>query len=133
MKRIFRHYLIDTLCLYAISQVASGMTFGGGVLTLLKAGVAVTLVSLLAKPIINLLLLPLNLITFGLFRWVASSVIIYIATLIVPAFKVSAFVFSGFSTKWLDIPSINFHGILAYVGFSFLLSLSTSFIYWLIK
>jgi uncharacterized membrane protein YvlD (DUF360 family) len=133
MKRILRHYIIDTLCLLAISKIATGIVFGNGIITILQAGIAVTAVSLIAKPIINLLLLPINLITFGLFRWVAASVIIYIATLVVSAFKVVEFSFPGLSTKWIDLPSLNLHGIAAYIGFSFLLSLFTSFIYWLIK
>ena len=133
MKRILRHYVIDTICLYAISKMAGGMEFGNGISTLLLAGIAVTAVSIIGKPIINLLLLPINLITFGLFRWVASSFIIFLATLIVPAFKVLGFYFTGFSTKWFDLPSINLTGLAAYIGFSFLLSLLTSIIYWLIK
>jgi hypothetical protein len=36
-------------------------------------------------------------------------------------------------SKWLDIPGFSFGGILAFIAFSFLLSLITSFMYWLIK
>jgi len=133
MKTLLRHYVIATFSLLAISKIAEGLYFGQGLKTLLLAGIAVMVVSIVAKPIINILLLPINLITFGLFRWVASSVIIYLATLIVPSFKVIGFYFAGISTKWLDIPTFNLHGIWSYVGFSFLLSLITSFIYWLIK
>jgi putative membrane protein len=133
MKVILRHYVIDTVCLYAISNKAGGMVFGNGIPTLLVAGIAVTAVSLIARPIINLLLLPINLITFGLFRWVASSFIIYLSTLIVPSFKVVGFYFTGLSTRWVDLPSLNLSGIMAYIGFSFLLSIFTSSIYWLIK
>lgn len=133
MKRILRHFIIDTYCLFIISNISSGMVFERGTVTLLTAGIALTLVSLFAKPIINVLLLPLNLITFGLFRWVASSVVLYITSLIVHDFKILQFDFAGFSSKWIDVPSLHFEGILAYVGFSFLLSLIASFIYWLIK
>jgi len=90
-------------------------------------------VSLLAKPIINMLLIPLNLITFGLFRWVSSAVVLYIVTLLVKDFKVVAFNFVGFSNKWIEIPSMYFQGFWAYVAFAFLLSIITSFIYWVIK
>ena len=133
MKRILRHYIIDTVCLYVITNIAGGMEFGNGIQTLLLTGMAITVVSLFGKPVINLLLLPINLITFGLFRWVASSFIIYLATLLVPAFKVVGFHFAGLTTKWFDLPSLNLQGIASYIGFSFLLSLFTSFIYWLIK
>jgi putative membrane protein len=133
MKRILRHYVIDTFVLWSVSQIAQGLHFEKGIETLLIAGVGITAVSLLAKPIINLLLLPINLVTFGLFRWVSSAVVIYLVTLIVREFRVTEFVFDGLTSQWVDIPSLQFSGILAYIGFSFLFSIIASFTYWLIK
>ena len=133
MKRILRHYTIDTFSLWVISQVGSGLFFEQGFRTLAIAGVGITVVSIIAKPVINVLLLPLNLITYGLFRWVSSAIVIYLVTLVVPGFKVLGFEFAGLQTNWLDIPSLHFEGFLAYVAFAFILSIITSFIYWLIK
>lgn len=133
MKRIIRHFIIDTYCLYLVTKIATGIQLGNGLSTLIAAGFAITIVSLIAKPVINILLLPINLITFGLFRWVASSIVLYLTSLIVPSFKVIYFHFPGLASRWIDIPQLNFNGILAFIGFSFLLSLISSFIYWLIK
>src|SRR3989344_1978278 len=123
MKRIIRHYVIDTASLWAVSKIADGMIFERGIYSLFVAGVGLMVVSLLAKPIINMLLLPLNLITFGLFRWVSSAVVLYIVTLLVKDFKIVAFIFLGYSSKWIEIPAVHFQGIWAYVGFSFILSI----------
>lgn len=133
MKRLVKHYVIDTFSLWVVANTATGMLFERGTQTLLATGLALMGTFLLAKPIINLLLLPLNLVTFGLFRWVSSAVVLYIVTLIIRDFKIISFDFSGFSNKWIEIPQIHFEGILAFIGFSFLLSIITSFIYWLIK
>jgi len=133
MKRILRHYAIDTFSLWTVSQIASGIYFDQGIKTLLMAGVGVTVVSIIAKPVINLLLLPLNLVTYGLFRWVSSAIVIYLVSLVVKGFKVISFSYAGFTSTWFDIPSINFEGFFAYVAFSFLLSVITSAIYWLGK
>jgi putative membrane protein len=133
MKKILRHYTIDTFSLWVISNVARGLVFEKGLHTLLISGIALTGVFLLAKPVINLLLLPINLITFGLFRWVSSAVVLYLVTLIIKDFKIISFNFAGFTSKWIDIPAFNFKGLLAYIAFSFLLSLLTSFLYWLMK
>ncbi|HLE48653.1 MAG TPA: phage holin family protein [Patescibacteria group bacterium] len=133
MKKLLRHFVIDTLSLFYISTLASGMVFGNGPKTLILAGISVSIVSIIGRPVINLMLLPLNLVTFGLFRWVASSIVLYISTLIVPAFKIQSFLYSGLSTKWLEIPQLSFSGIWAFVAFSFLLSVVTSLIYWLVK
>lgn len=133
MKSILRHFAVDTYCLWLTSNFASGMIFNQGVKTLVIAGIAVTFVSVFAKPVINLLLLPLNMITFGLFKWVASAVVLYIVTLLIKDFKISQFNYTGLSSKWFDIPVLHFEGLLAFIAFSFVLSVLTSLIYWLIK
>lgn len=133
MKKVIRHYLIDTSSLFIVSQVASGMVFAKGTETLLLAGIGLTIISLFAKPIINLLLLPLNLVTFGIFRWVSSAVVLYLVTLIIGEFKITSFHFAGFSNKWIDLPVLDFSGILAFIAYSFLLSVLTSLFYWLVK
>ena len=133
MKTLIRHYVIDTVALYLASTATSGLIFAEGIKTLLLAGVGLMAASLVVRPLINLLILPLNLITFGLFKWVSSAVALYLVTLVVPGFKIGNFVFLGLSTGWIDIPSFSLVGILAYVGFSFLLSLITSFMDWLRK
>ena len=74
MKKILRHYTIDTFTLYAVSLATTGLVFERGLTTLFLAGAALMGASLLARPIINLLLLPINLMTFHLFKWVSSAV-----------------------------------------------------------
>lgn len=133
MKRILRHFVIDSVSIFLVSSVASGMVFEKGIETLLLTGLGLTIASLVAKPVINILLLPVNLITFGLFRWVAAVAVLYIVTLVVPGFRIINFNFGGYTSVWFDLPSIAFAGFLAYVAFSFLHSLFSSFIYWLIK
>lgn len=133
MKRILRHFVIDSVSIFLVSSTAQGMVFQKGIETLLLTGVGLTIVSLIAKPVINILLLPVNLLTFGLFRWVAAVAVFYIVSLLVPGFSINGFNFAGYSSVWIDIPSLVFGGFLAFVAFSFLHSLISSFIYWLIK
>ena len=133
MKRLLRHFIFDTYSLWVVSQIADGMVFQKGLYSLFVAGAGLMAVSLLAKPVINVLLLPINLITYGLFRWVSSAVVLYLVTLIVKDFKITSFIYGGFNSKWFDIPALHFEGFLAFVGFSFILSIISSFIYWLIK
>ena len=133
MKGILRTVIIETFSLYLVSRIAQGMSFGGSFATYFITGLAMALISIFAKPIINILLLPINLVTFGLFRWLSSSVILYIVTLLVKDFKILYFTFSGYTNNLIDIPYIHFEGILAFISFSFIISLITSFIFWFIK
>jgi uncharacterized membrane protein YvlD (DUF360 family) len=133
MKRILRHFTIDTYCLWLTSNIASGIVFEKGLTTLIYAGIGITFVSVLAKPVINLLLLPINILTFGIFRWVGSAVVLYVVTLLVKDLKINSFNFTGLSGKWFDIPILHFEGLFAFIAYSFILSILTAVIYWLIK
>lgn len=133
MKSLLKVYLTFTLSLYLASLAFKGMELASGINSVLLAGVALSLFSLLVKPLINILLLPLNLITFGLFRWVSSVIALYLVTLVVPGFKITGFIFNGLSSKWMTIPSVNLTGILAVVAFSLVISVISSILHWLIS
>ena len=53
MKRILRHFVIDTVSIYLVSSVASGLVFQKGIETLLLTGLGLTIASLIAKPVIK--------------------------------------------------------------------------------
>jgi putative membrane protein len=133
MKKIFRHFAIDTLTLYAVSLFTAGLVFEKGLTTILLAGASLTVASLLARPVINLLLLPINLITFNLFKWVSSAIALYLVTLVVPGFKITHFYFAGMASNLFTIPPFSLEGILSYAVFAFIISFITSSIYWIVK
>ena len=133
MKTIIKHFVIDTVSLYLVSLIITGIVFEKGIETLILAGLGLMLTTLVIRPILNLLLLPLNLITFGLFKWVTYAVTLYFVTLIVPGFKLLEFVFAGFHSIWFSIPSISLTGGLAFIAFSFLISFISSLVYWIFK
>lgn len=113
--------------------MATGMVFEGGLKTFLTASLVLMFVTLLGRPVISILLLPINLVTFGMFKWVSSAIALYLVSLIVPGFYVVGFYYQGFVSKWVDIPSLNLEGWMAYVGFSFLLSLISGLLHWVRK
>lgn len=133
MRTILKHFIINTVALYLISQAVSGIHFAEGSYTLLLAGLVLTLTTMIVKPVINILLLPINLITFGIFKWVGYAVTLYLVTLIVPGFKLLDFVFKGYNSYWFSIPAFSFSGILAFIAFSFIISTVSSIIYWIFK
>ena len=133
MRSLLKHFIIDTVALYLISLAIQGIVFEKGVESLLLTGLVLMLATTIIKPIINLLLLPINLITFGLFKWVAYAITLYLVTLVVPGFKLLDFVFAGFSSYWVAIPSIHLTGALAFLAFSFVISLVSSIVFWIFK
>lgn len=116
-----------------MSKAFEGIVFERGYYTLFIAGLVLMGSSLVVKPLINLLILPINLVTFGVFKWVSSVVAIYIVTLVVPGFEIVKMAFGGYAGTWVDIPAFEFTGILAILTFSFVLSIFTSIMNWLVK
>lgn len=129
MKKILRHFIIDTAVLYFVSQNVGGLNFSGGISTIFLTGAVLAVTTMLIKPLINILLLPLNLITFGLFKWITHALSLYIVTLIVPGFSINGFHFAGFDSYWFSIPSLNLAGLLGLIAFSFLISFGSSLLY----
>lgn len=133
MRGILKHFAINIVTLYLVTQWFSGLSIANGTNGVIVAGIGLTIMMFLARPIINLLLLPINLITFGFFKWVSSSLTLYLVTLVVPGFQIAGFHFAGLTTKWIDLPALNFSGFMALVAFSLIISLFSSLIYWLVK
>lgn len=133
MKRIIRIFIVESLVLYFVSQITIGLTFEGGTTSLLITAVGLTIASLFIKPIINLLLLPLNLLTFGFFRFLTNAITLFLVDLVLSQFSVGEFFFKGYHGTLIVIPSLGVPaGPLSYLAFSFLISFVSSIIYWLI-
>lgn len=133
MKTIIRTLIINTTAIAVSAYVIPGISYNDNPTTLIVTSLALTLVNLLVKPIIKLLMLPLNLLTLGLLAWLVDMLMLYIVTLIVPGFQIEAFKFSGVSFAGIIIPEIYFNRFFSFFASSFLLSLTSSFLHWVIK
>ncbi|MCJ7804368.1 phage holin family protein [Patescibacteria group bacterium] len=133
IKKYLRLFLISFLALWLISRFIPGVQFIGGYQTMALTALVLTLVGFLIKPLIGLLLLPINLLTLGAFRWLINVVALWLVTLIVPQFKISGFVFEGFVYQGFTIPQMSLNIFWAYVLVSLTLSLITTFVLWLTK
>lgn len=133
MKRILRVFAVETISVYLISQIASGLVFEKGIESLVIAGIFLTAATFLVRPIINLLLLPLNIMTFGLLKWLSHAITLYLVDLAIPTFGVMAFNFSGANLGPLNLPPITFtQGMFTYIAYAFILSFLTTILYWLV-
>jgi putative membrane protein len=133
MKTLLRNTLFNAISIFLISQMISGMKVYGGLPTYLIAGFVLTLLLMILKPILNLLALPLNIITLGLFSFVINVIIFYVLTVLVVGIVISPFTFNGASFAGFIIPKIYFNTIFDFVLVSFLQSFMVSFLSWLIK
>ena len=133
MKTLLRNTLFNAFSIFLISQLISGMRVYGGLLTYIIAGLVLTLLMKLLKPILNLLALPLNIITLGLFSFVINVIIFYVLTVLVVGITISAFILPDLSFAGITISSRHIDIIFAFVIVSILQSVVVSFLTWLMK
>ncbi|MEK9200471.1 MAG: phage holin family protein [Patescibacteria group bacterium] len=134
LRILLRSIAINLACVYVTIQILSGVvTYIGGIQTLLMASVGIAGVNLIVKPLINLLLLPIHLVTLGVFRWLANLATLYIVTWLIPNLQIHAFTFPGLDLKYLIIPSIYFTAFGAFLITTLVLTLTFHFIYWLLQ
>lgn len=104
----------------------------GGIKTLLICGLAFTLINLVLVPLLKVLLLPLNLLTLGLFAWITNVLALYVLTTVVPQFKILPYRFPGFEYSGFVVPSVDLTTFWVAVIASLLIGLFTHFLHWLI-
>lgn len=133
MRSILKNTSINALSLFFTSQLLSGIKISGGLTTYLIGGFALSLMFLILRPLLSIIALPLNLITFGAFSFVINAAILYLLTIFVPGILVTSFVFPGVNFFGFIIPHISFNIFFAFIAVSIVLSCLVSFLSWLTK
>jgi len=133
MKAIIRNIFFYAISLFVLNQTLEGVKISGGASTYILGGAALSIIFLIIKPILNIIALPLNIITFGLFSFLSNVIILYILTLLVPQIRINSFQFQGYSFAGFVIPKFYFNTFMAFVISSLSLSVIISFLTWLIK
>ncbi len=123
MEKYIRLSLLNTFSLFIASSFFPGLITPTNLLDLLYAGVIFTIINRFVKPIIKLFLLPINLITLGLFRWLANVLVLLVLAQIITTVKIVGFVSPPINQAGFAIPSLNFNMPTSLIIASFLLSL----------
>lgn len=133
MKKILRIFAVSLISLTIVAQIIEGVQISGGYQGYIITAFALTLAFFIIKPLIKLLILPINLITLGAFRWITNVATLYIVTLIVPYFETVSFYFVGYNYQGFIIPSFTVSQLLSLIIASFLMSIISTFLFWLFK
>lgn len=131
MKKILKTFIINIASLILVVQIFAGFKISEGIEGILFTAAVLTGVNFVLSPLIKLLLLPINLLTLGAFRWVANVFSLYLVTLLVPYLEIVSFTFPGFSYQGFIIPTVHLGSILVLILSSFLISLTTTIFFWL--
>jgi len=98
--------------LWFVKETFPALQIAGGVFTVIAASFALSVLMLIVKPILKILFIPFNFLTFGIAGLFINVVVVYILTLIFPEVQIIPYNFPGLSWGGFVIPSVHF----SYVG-----------------
>ncbi len=96
MKRLLKTILITGITLWLLQRYYAGVHITN-TQTLVLATVALILANLLIRPLIKIIMLPLNMLTLGFFSWVTNIATFYVVIRLVEGFSLSTTYFPGLS------------------------------------
>ena len=133
MKSLVRNTLLHALSLLLLDSMFSGVTVLGGWTTFIIGGFIFWIMTLILRPVVNIITLPARIVSFGLLSFISNAVLLYILTIILTDISIRAFTFSGFHFLGFVIPKVYLNTFFAYVFCAFVFSLFESFYEWLIS
>jgi len=125
MRDFLRQSLLNSFSLYLVAAVYPGLIIPQNLWQLLWIGLAFTLLNFLAKPVLKLILLPLNLITLGLLSWLVQVLVLVIAVRLLPTLQVVPAILPAWHQSGFSVPALSINIWLSFI----LASLSLSLLY----
>lgn len=100
MKKIFRRLFFNLSGIAILAYWIEAISYQDSLRVLLAAGVVFSLIDMVIKPIVKAVLLPINLVTLGLFGWLVEVLVLYSTEALVAGFEIGAYNL-GPATVWL--------------------------------
>jgi putative membrane protein len=107
MKLITRTFLFNMFALWFTSQILPTLLVTGGWQGMMLGGAVLGLLMLTLAPLLRILFIPINIITFGLASWVVNVVVLYILTIFVPEIRVVEHTFPQIAWGGFIVPQFH--------------------------
>jgi putative membrane protein len=123
MKHLVRSFLFNVFALWFTGELIPAFVISGSWQTVLLAGLVLSLLMFVIKPILKILFIPINIITFGLLSWCINVIVVYILTLLIAQVQINPWTFPGMIAWGFVIPSVH----LTYIASLILCTFSITF------
>ncbi len=130
MKKKLRNALFASLSFLILSYIYPGFSFDTSQTILFASGVF-AFFYLFIRPILKLLSLPFNLLTFGLFSLVINVLIIFLISYLIPGFDIISFSFGGLGIFGFSLPATQISSLFSALIASSALSVISSIVFWI--
>ncbi len=133
MKKYARSVVTSLLAFGLVAYFYPGFSYQNNYLTLVLAGFIFALLTIFVKPILKLLSLPFNVITFGLFSFFINIIILYGVSYFIHDFKIVSFHFAGYTLSGFQIPAYDLNQLTSALVASVLIGVLSTFLHWIFK
>lgn len=107
IKNLIRHIAITLTSFYVTSlYLVSGFFIPLNLFTYAKIVVIFSLLTLIVRPILKILFLPINFLTLGLLGWLINVILLYLLVAFVPEVHFGVTTYPAFSWEQVFLPSI---------------------------
>ena len=72
-------------------QIVPGISVTGGWITMFLAALVWSVITMVIRPVLSILTLPITIVTFGLFSFILNALLFWAMELVVPGFSVDGF------------------------------------------
>lgn len=133
MKSFLRHIFVNFVTIYLLGSTFPGLLVNLNPKTLITASIIWFFLNKIVKPVIKLLLLPINLITLNLFSWLVGLITLFLLQVFADGITVTSFQFVGVNLYGFIVPAFFVNLFFAYLITSVLLNSIHSGIFWLFR
>ena len=88
--KILLHWIILTLGVWVTAYLVPGIAVSG-IAAVLIAGACLGIINMIIKPILKLIMLPINIVTLGLFSVILNALLFWLLSVIVPGVTIITF------------------------------------------
>lgn len=131
MKQILRQYLFFVVSIYLVDKFIPGISYSDNWVVLLESSLLLFIVHFSIRPLANLIALPINVLTLGLFSFLINGLMLYLVTLGIGDFKVHAFYSPAVNLGVVRFNTVFVSTFFSYILIAFLISLTRNFFIWL--
>lgn len=131
MKYLVRVFLFNVFGLWLTSQILPTFQVHNQLVGLLTAGLTLSLLMLVVAPILKILFIPINILTFGLLSWLINVIVLYLLTVFVADVSVVSWQFPGFSSAGFVVPALTLSYPMALVFSSLTITFITNALHWI--
>ena len=104
------NWLLGALALWLVAQIIPGIQIRGFGAALL-ATIVIAVVNITIGPILRFIAWPITFLTLGLFRWVLNALLLKLASMFTPGFRIDGFLNALLGSLVLTVLDIVLHRV----------------------